>query len=125
MTELSAVTAGIASKIAGMSVGALLAAVVVMAITPAKNAKEFIVGMISTLVASLSGGAAIIKYFQLTDLANDIFGIATIGGIMFIAGLPGWLLVRAFFLWAQRRKHLDIAELLKDARRSYKGEDNE
>lgn len=122
MTDLSsAVTAGIATKIAGLSAGAILAAIVVMAMTPPKTFSEFVVGLISTLIASLSGGAALISYLGLTGLVNDPWGLATIGGIMFICGLPGWLLVRAFFLWAQRRRHMDISELLKDARRGYKG----
>lgn len=126
MTDLtSAITAGIATKIAGLSAGAILAAIVVMAITPAKTVREFVVGMISTLVASLSGGAALTRYLGLTDLANDPWGLATIGGIMFVCGLPGWLLVRAFFLWAQRRRHMDLAELLKDAKRGYRGDRND
>lgn len=121
MTDLSsAVAAGIASKIAGLSACAILAAIVVMAITPPKTFGEFLVGLISTVMASLSGGAALIRYMGLTELANDPFGLATIGGIMFVCGLPGWLLVRAFFLWAQRRRHLDIVELMKDAKRGYR-----
>ena len=91
-----------------------------MAITPPKTFGEFLVGLISTVMASLSGGAALIRYMGLTELANDPFGLATIGGIMFVCGLPGWLLVRAFFLWAQRRRHLDIVELMKDAKRGYR-----
>lgn len=123
MTDLSqAVTAGIASKLAGLSACAILAAIVVMAITPPKTFNEFVVGLISTVMASLAGGAALVRYMGLTDLANDMFGLATIGGIFFVCGLPGWLLVRAFFLWAQRRRHMDIAELLKDAKRGYKGD---
>lgn len=121
MTDLaSATAAGIATKIAGLSAPAILAAIVVMAITPARTVREFVVGIISTLMASLSGGAALTRYLGLTELANDPWGLATIGGLMFVCGLPGWLLVRAFFLWAQRRRHMDIAELLKDARRGYR-----
>lgn len=123
MTDLaSATAAGIASKLAGLSIGAILATIVVMAVTPAKNAREFIVGIISTLVASLSGGAALTRYLGLTELANDMWGLAIIGGIMFVCGLPGWLLVRAFFLWAQRRRGMDLAELLRDAKRSIRDE---
>lgn len=126
MTDLSsAVAAGIATKIAGLSAPAILAAVVVMAMTPPKTFSEFVVGLISTLMASLSGGAALISYLGLTELVNDPWGLATIGGIMFVCGLPGWLLVRAFFLWAQRRRHMDIAELLKDAKRGYRGDRND
>lgn len=123
MTDLSsAVATGIASKIAGLSACAILAAIVVMAITPPRSFQEFVVGLISTVMASLTGGAALVRYMNLTELVNDPFGLATIGGIFFVCGLPGWLLVRAFFLWAQRRRHMDIAELLKDAKRGYKGD---
>lgn len=124
MTDLSSAVAagiaGIAAKIAGLSAPAILAAVVVMAKTPPKTFSEFVVGVISTLMASLSGGAALVSYLGLTELVNDHWGLATIGGIMFVCGLPGWLLVRAFFLWAQRRRHMDIAELLEDAKRGYR-----
>ncbi|HEY9836888.1 MAG TPA: hypothetical protein V6D27_08315 [Vampirovibrionales bacterium] len=126
MTDLSsAIATGIATKIAGLSAAAILAAIVVMAITPPKTFSEFLVGLISTVMASLTGGAALVRYMDLTELVNDPFGLATIGGIMFICGLPGWLLVRAFFLWAQRRRHMDLAELLKDAKRGYRGDRND
>ena len=123
MTDLSsAIATGIATKVAGLSAFGVLAVIVVMAITPPKSFSEFVVGLISTVVASLSGGSALISYLGMTKLVNDPFGLATIGGVMFVCGLPGWLLVRAFFLWAQRRRHMDLAELMKDAKRGYKGD---
>lgn len=123
MTDLSsAIATGIATKVAGLSAFGVLAVIVVMAITPPKSFSEFVVGLISTVVASLSGGSALISYLGMTKLADDPFGLATIGGVMFVCGLPGWLLVRAFFMWAQRRRHMDLAELLKDAKRDYRGD---
>ena len=118
MTDLSsAIATGIATKVAGLSAFGVLAVIVVMAITPPKSFSEFVVGLISTVVASLSGGSALVSYLGMTKLVNDPFGLATIGGVMFVCGLPGWLLVRAFFMWAQRRRHMDLAELMRDAKR--------
>ena len=115
MSELT--SAAFVTKIAGLSAGAILAAVVVMAVTPARNTREFVVGMISTLVASLSGGAAAAKYLGITQLVNDPWGLATLGGLFFVCGLPGWLLVRAFFLWADRSKGKDLLQLIASLRR--------
>ena len=123
MTDLaSATAAGIVTKIAGLSAPAILAAIVVMAMTPPRTFSEFITGLISTLIASLSGGAALIRYLGLTELANDPWGLATIGGLMFVCGLPGWLIVRGFFIWVNRRRHMDLAELMRDAKRGYRGD---
>lgn len=121
MSDLT--SAAFATKIAGLSAGAILAAIVVMAITPARNAREFIVGMVSTLVSSLSGGAALTRYLGLTELVNDPWGLATIGGLMFVCGLPGWLLVRAFFLWAERQKGVDLLQMLQALRKGWRGDE--
>lgn len=118
----SAIATGIATKIAGLTIPAMLAAVVVMAMTPPNSFKEFVVGLISTLIASLSGGAALVSYLGLTALVDDPWGLATVGGMFFVCGLPGWLIVRGFFLWVNRRRHMDLAELLKDAKRGYLGD---
>lgn len=117
MSDLT--SAAFATKIAGLSAGAILAAIVVMAITPARNAREFIVGMVSTLVASLSGGAAAASYLGLTEQVHNPWGLAMLGGLFFVCGLPGWLLVRAFFLWAERNKGKDLAQLLGMIRKGW------
>ena len=53
---------GAAAAAAG---GATLAAVVVMLMTPPRSFREWAVGLISTVVSSIGGGAIVIEHFQL------------------------------------------------------------
>ncbi len=103
---------------AGMAAGGVtLAAIVVMLMTWPKSFRELAVALISTVLSSLAGGAAVIIHFDLLrhvigapDLQTYVALIAGLG-IVFACGLPGWLLVRAGFKWMERRRDKDLAEL--------------
>lgn len=91
-------------KLGAFGCMAALAAVVVMALTIPKTAKEFVVSLICTLVGSIGGGAALIKAFGLMAWADDVFGLCALLGMVFACGLPGWVMVRGFFAYAEYRK---------------------
>jgi len=74
--------------------GATLAAIVVMLMTPPRDKREWAVGLISTVVASIGGGAAAIEYFGLQHWASTPIGLCAMGGLIFACGLPGWTIVR-------------------------------
>lgn len=96
--------------------GAGLAAVVVMCMTPPRSVKEWAVGLISTLVCSVAGGAWLLHWLGMADLAaSGPAGLAVLFGLCFACGLPGWALVRAIFTWLAKRQSKDIAELAGDA----------
>lgn len=78
----------------GAAGGAGLAAVVVMLMTPPRSPREWAVGLISTVVASIGGGAAVIEHFGLQPWVNSSIGLCAMGGLVFACGLPGWAVVR-------------------------------
>lgn len=109
---------GAAGVVAG---GAGLASVVVMLMTPPRSAREWAVGLISTVVCSIAGGSWLLHWLGMGDMATSgPAGLATLFGLCFACGLPGWALVRALFTWIERRRDKDLAELATDAAASVK-----
>lgn len=114
MTEpMSSAAGGIALYKLGAFGGlAVLAAVVVMAMTLPKTAREFVVAMISTTVSSLCGGAFVVRWLGIGDWAHDDVGMIAIGGLIFVCGLPAWIVVRALFAWSEAKKDRQITEIV-------------
>lgn len=104
----------------GAGVGAGLAAFVVMCMTKPKDDQEWAVALACTLVASLGGGSAAIMYWDLQHWLYSYVGAVAILGLVFACGLPGWLLVRALFLWMNKRKDRDFAELAQEVAQQVK-----
>lgn len=101
-------------KLGAFGFVAVLAAIVVMAMTLPKTVREFTVAMISTSVSSICGGAFVVRWLGIAHWVNDDAGMIAIGGIIFVCGLPAWVLVRAWFKWAEKRRDKDLAELATD-----------
>ena len=101
-------------KLGAFGFVAVLAAVVVMAMTLPKTVREFTVAMISTSVSSICGGAFVVRWLGIAHWVNDDAGMIAIGGIIFVCGLPAWVLVRAWFKWAEKRRDKDLAEIASD-----------
>lgn len=103
--------------------GLTLATIVVMAMTMPRSKCEFFVALISTVVSSFCGGAFAIQYFGLlpaaavaaTDLDAFLF-LAKLGGVFFVCGLPGWVIIRACFVFSESRKNKGIDQFIRDAR---------
>jgi hypothetical protein len=74
------------------------------------------VGLISTVVASLGGGAAVIQHYNLLQWANSLVGLVGILGLVFACGLPGWAIVRWTFNFIEKNKHKDIREIAAEVR---------
>ena len=96
--------------------GATLAAVVVMLMTPPRDKREWTVGLISTVVSSICGGAITIEYFQLHHWAFSTIGLYAMGGVIFASGLPGWALVRWIFNFIVERRDASIDEVAKEVK---------
>ena len=101
--------------------GAGLAAVVVMLLTPPRSPREWAVGLISTVLGSISGGAFVIDYFGLQVWMYTATGLASTLGLVFACGLPAWAVVRWLFTWIERRKGKDLGEVANDLRDAVKG----
>lgn len=100
----------------GFAIMAALAAVVVMCATRPRNGREWAIGLISTVVGSIAGGAFVIRHFGLQAWMSDGFGIASVLGIVFACGLPAWSVVRWLFNWLERRRERDLGEVIDEAR---------
>lgn len=101
---------------AAIGLPAGLAAVVVMLWVQPKSPREWAMALISTVVSSLCGGAAVVQHYGLTSWGDTYTGLVALAGIIFACGLPGWVVVRAAFSWLEKRKNKDIAELLAEAK---------
>lgn len=99
-------------KLGAFGFVAVLAAVVVMAMTLPRTIREFFVAMISTTVASIGGGAFVVRWLDLGHWVNDDLGMIAIGGVIFVCGLPAWVLVRALFAWSEAKKDRQITEIV-------------
>lgn len=102
-------------------IGAFLAAVVSMCMMTPRSPKEWAVGLVSTAVCSVCGGAyAILRLGLHQALPNDpaslYLAMVSAIGIVFACGLPGWAIVRAVFTWLDKNKDKDIGELAAAAR---------
>lgn len=100
--------------------GAGLAAIIVMLMTPPRSPREWAVGLISTVLGSVCGGAAVIQHFELETWLRSYVGLVALMGLAFACGLPAWAIVRWVFTWIIRRQDKDIGEVIADARADIK-----
>lgn len=117
---LTATAAGLTAKIAGLSAGAVVACLVVMAMTKPRTSLEWAVALTCTVMASVAGGAYLAIRLGLAHLDATFYGMATIIGLAFAAGLPAWLLVRMVFSWAAGES-ASLLELIRELRKLRQG----
>lgn len=98
------------------AIGAGLAAIVVMCAMTPRSAKEWTIGIISTVVASIGGGSAVIQYFNLHGWVLTPFGLVAMLGLVFACGLPGWAIVRWMFNYIEKHKTSDLVDVARDVR---------
>ena len=72
--------------------------------------------LISTVVSSICGGAAVVQHYGLQQWGDTYIGLTAMAGIIFACGLPGWVVVRSAFAWVEKRKGKDLAELIHEAK---------
>lgn len=102
-------------KLGAFGFVAALAAIVVMAMTLPKTPREFVVALISTVVSSIGGGAFVIRWLEIGHWAQDDVGLIGLMGVVFVCGLPAWVLVRALFAWSEGKKDRQITEIVDQA----------
>ncbi|GJN49454.1 MULTISPECIES: hypothetical protein [Pseudomonas] len=100
----------------------VLVAIVVMSMTLPRSGREFVVAMISTVVASLGGGAFVIRWLEIGHWINDDIGLIGLGAVVFVCGLPAWVSVRAWFAYTEASKGRTLLELIRELRGAVKGE---
>ena len=92
---------------------AAVATVVIMMRFP-RSPQEWAVGLICTVVSSLTGGAFIIVRWGLHEWVTDIWGMIALGGFFFVCGLPSWAIVRWTFNFINRQEGKTIIEVVKE-----------
>lgn len=103
--------------LAGMgAIGAAAAAFVVMSMTRPTDEREWRVALACTLVGSIGGGSALVRYLGIQEWAHDPIGLVGLLCVVFVCGLPAWGLVRAWFKFLDKRKDADLAEIVADVR---------
>lgn len=119
---ISGTAAGVAGwkilgGLAGMgALGAGFAAFVVMALTKPRDEREWRVALACTLVGSIGGGAALVRYLGIQHWVNDPFGMVAMFALAFACGLPAWGLVRALFVFLNKRKDVDLIDIVKEVK---------
>lgn len=118
MTEpASTAVGGIALyKLGAFGGFAFLAAILVMAMTLPKTVREFVVAMTCTVVSSVCGGAFLVRWLDIGSWVQDDIGMLAICGLIFVCGLPAWVIVRAWFAWSESRKDKALPEMVKEFR---------
>jgi len=96
--------------------GALLSTVVVMLMTPPRTHREWAVGVISTVVTGIGGGAISVQYFGLQEWVESVTGLVALGGLIFGCGLPGWAIVRWVFNFIKSNRDAGIDEVVKEVK---------
>lgn len=104
-----------------LGIGAAIVTVVVMLMTPPRSPREWAVGLISTVVGSITGGAALVEYFHLHAWMVNFTGLLAILGIAFACGLPAWAVVRWVFTAIEKRRDQDIAQIVDEVKKHIKG----
>lgn len=97
-------------------IGASIATVVVMLMTPPRSPREWAVGLISTVMGSIAGGAFVIEHYQLQAFMHTFNGLVAVLGIAFACGLPAWAVVRWMFNFIERRQGKDIIDVVREVK---------
>ena len=118
MTEPLSTAAGSAVlyKAGAFGFGAVFAAIVVMSMTPPQSRRELLVALICTVTASLAGGSFIVHKFELLHLMTDLFGMLSVFGLVFVCGLPGWVIVRWWFAFVDDNKDENLLDVINKVR---------
>ncbi|WP_458763581.1 hypothetical protein [Cupriavidus basilensis] len=107
---------------AGVAAGATgLAAIVVMIMMKPRSTAEWAVALISTVVGSVAGGAAVVQYYGLQAWTHEYIGLVALFGLVFSCGLPAWAVVRWMFNFIERRRDKDLAQVAGEVRDAVTG----
>ena len=105
-----------ATLIPAVAIGAVC--VIVMALTLPKSKREFVCAITATILFALYGPSAVILFMHIDFSTVSLMDQEKARSLLTVlCGLPGWVIVRAFFNWAEinRTKTIvDLAAQIKD-----------
>lgn len=94
--------------------GAGLASIVVMCMSLPRSKGEWASALISTVIGSICGGAAVVSHFGLHVWATNFIGLTAILGLSFACGLPAWAIVRWVFNYINKHEDSSITDVVQD-----------
>lgn len=94
--------------------GATFASLVVMIMTRPRTSAEWTVALVSTVICSCCGGSAVVMYFDLQRWSQSWDGLMALFGLCFVCGLPAWVLVRAWFVFAETKRGASLVDIVKE-----------
>jgi len=103
-------------------IAACLAVVIVFMSHMPRSPKEWVVGLISTVVSSLTVGAAVVikfgllRWVRVSDPFEAWLGVVAIGGVLFTCGLFGWAIVRWTFNFINARENSSIIDVVREVK---------
>ncbi|WP_299160958.1 hypothetical protein [Accumulibacter sp.] len=97
----------------------MLSGIVVMLMTPPRSTREWAVGLISTVLTGIGGGAIAVQYFRLQECVDSVTGLVALGGLIFGDGLPGCAIVRWVFNFIERNRDAGIGEVAKEVNEAF------
>lgn len=100
--------------------GAAIATYLVMSNTKQGDDKEFRRALASTFTFAVFGGAGLIRWLNIGHWSNDFFGLVALCGIVILCGVPGWLIVKSYFNFANANQHSQLPELWKKLVEAFK-----
>lgn len=103
-----------------LGIPAGVATIVVMLYVQPKSPREWALALICTVAGSIYGGAYAVQHFGLQSWGATFEGEMALGGVRLLCGLPAWVLVRAGFLWFEKRKGQDIGQLAAEFKKNLK-----
>lgn len=93
-------------------VAAVAAGVVVMVMTPGKTPREFLSKLMVTITTSIVVSPSVIAYFQFGAWPQEAQN-----GIVFLTGLPSWILFSIVFGMLERMRGKSAAEIAEEIRK--------
>lgn len=104
----------------------LVGTAIVMAMTRPQSHREAVVAFLSTFMFAVGGGSiVIIKFGMLSWFVPGMSQIelimvcSAIGGIFCACGMPGFIIIRAAFMWAERNKDKWFSDLISALKQKY------
>jgi len=84
--------------------------------TPPRSTRESAVGLVSSLVTGIGGGAVAVQYFRSQEWVASVTGLVALGGLIFGCGLPSWPIVRSVFNFIEKNRDAGIDEVAKEVK---------
>ncbi len=102
---------------------AALGTALVMAMTFPKNPRDFLAAILSSICSSFVGGVLFSFHCKTwepliaaqTEVEMTI-ALLALAVPFFVAALPGWILVRSFFIYAEARKTMSLLDMILEVK---------